>query len=241
MKLGEPVNLDNFLGKGRERVYRIGVELEGGWNHQPQGIVHDGSVHIDVPPDARIAVGEVPSPPLDMKTLATWMKKFYPQYMNASCGMHVHMSFKNALNYQRLMTVQYPSTIVAYMRKWAEENRLPQNHPIWERLAGRSRFCQHLFFADEQARKVEKEHNQEREGHRYTVINYCWARVQTLECRLLPMMETPEMALSAINHLVRVTNAFLVKSSKQARKEKKIGVIHIAEEDVERLERRSYV
>ena len=221
-KLGKPVVVNPFKAKARNRVYRVGIELEGGWDKLPpdvSGLVHDGSVRFDslverVPP----LIGELPSPALDMKTWPSWLKKNYPSGTNASCGMHVHMQPVTALTYQRLMDARYPATVVQAFKEWAKKENFPADDAFWQRLAGKSRYCQHLFYPDDQIKKVDKDHNQERPGHRYTVIHYCYARYGTVECRLLPMMRDAAQAERAIRELIDVTNAFLLATAKREHK-----------------------
>lgn len=216
-KLGKALILPEGLGTFKNQVYRIGIELEGAWAKVPRGtkIIRDGSVTFrpgdfgPEGPSANLQIGELPSPPLELEAYPGWLKTYFPTHINATCGMHVHLSFRTALQYQRLMDPKYPATIVAYVRKWAEREGLPPENPIWPRLKGESRYCQHLFHADQQVKFQDKTFNQDQPGHRYTVINYCYSRYTTLECRLLPMFPTAKQAQSAIDELVSITNAFL--------------------------------
>lgn len=219
-KLGAPLNIDRFRGSRiRNRVYRVGIELEGGWTKLPSGVralQHDGSIQGLLDPSGNpLHVGELPSSPLTLEEWGKWLRKHYPQIVNQSCGMHVHLSFRTALTYSRLMCPEYPGTIVNEITRWAKHENLPKDHTIWSRLKGKSVYCQHVYSADEQVRNTSKDHNRERAGHRYTVINYCWARVSTLECRLLPMMDTAERAERLVQEYIDITNAFLMATGKR--------------------------
>jgi len=236
MQIGPVLDIDKQLalyreGRVRNRVYRIGVELEGGWDKLPSKtrVVRDGSIVFPEDQPYPNIVGELAGPPISLGELSGWMNKFYPPFHNETCGMHVHMSFKTAMTYQRLMTPEYPATIVSYMEKWSKENKLSKTNPIWERLAGNSRFCKHQFFADMQASVVAKDYDNNRQGNRYTVINYCFSRHNTLECRLLPMMPDTTTAISAINEVIAITNAFLLKTVKREEKYS----LSIVDEEVE--------
>lgn len=221
-KFGKPVVVNPFRAKARNRIYRVGIELEGGWEKLPKdvsGLVHDGSVRFDSLQERVPAyIGELPSPALDMKTWPSWLKEKYPSGVNRTCGMHVHMQPMTALTYQRLMDNRYPATVVQAFKEWAKKEGFSEDHHFYERLAGRSRYCQHLFYPDDQIKKVDKDHNQERPGHRYTVIHYCYARYGTIECRLLPMMRDAAQAERAIRELLDVTNAFLLATAKREHK-----------------------
>lgn len=264
--MSDILKIDNILGKTKNMIYRVGIELEGGWKKLPEGVralVHDGSVHVELPVDEKLQerlnnlsykinhatseaavrayrkeyarlqeelgialhVGELPSDILEPTKFPLWMKQSYPQVVNNSCGMHVHMSFMNALNYQRLMIKEYPQTMVAYVTEWAKEENLDKNHPIWPRLKGQSRYCQHKFAPDIQATKVRKEYDQQVEGNRYSVINYCFNANGTMECRLLPMMDTVEQGIRAVQRVLDITNAALVVAAKTYKEEKLVSEV----------------
>lgn len=238
-----PLDIAQQRGKARNIVYRVGIELEGGWDKLPPGVrlVHDGSV---VFPQMVNAVGELPSGILDVVNgsptyWATWLATNFPHHVNDTCGMHVHLSFKTAFAYNRLMTPQYPATVVAEFRRWATEQHLADNHAIWPRLANKSKFCQHKFFADEQVQQREKDHDQARMGHRYTVINYAYGRYSTVECRLLPMMATYDQSRAAVQELLDVTNAFLLALPNK--REEKHRMEHKTDDQIDRVETRIYV
>lgn len=169
----------------KQRVYRIGIELEGGWKPVPEGVqlVHDGSVQLgSLDPIGAHARGEIPSPPLELTAWEDWVRKHYPHICNSSCGLHTHLSFRSALHYQRLMDPEYPKAIIKAVHAWAKDT-LPPKHYIWERLKGKNRYCLDQFLADQQARVTQKGHS------RYTAVNYCFLLHRTLEVRLLPMFE----------------------------------------------------
>ncbi|MCA1841299.1 MAG: hypothetical protein LC723_13415 [Actinobacteria bacterium] len=191
----------------------MGIELEGGWNTVPKGgqVIRDGSV-LNLSAEH---IGELVSEPLEVKKYEAWMLKFYPHHVNATCGLHVHQSFESAMNYQRLMDPSYPATIVAGITDWAKRVNLPKGNSLWNRLVGGSEYCQHIFHADEQAAQATKDYDKRRDGHRYTVINYPFSRTQTVECRLLPMMPTAELGVSAVSEVIRITNAYLAATAKR--------------------------
>lgn len=260
-KKPDPLELKS-LGKAKERVSRIGIELEGGWEKLPPDtrLTRDGSVAVDATPVGltadealrfeelhrlaairiftqaegkdynflqskqripRLEVGELPSPIMEPKMAEAWMKTFYPSHVNATCGLHVHMSFKHAITYQRLMTPRYQDTIVEYMTRWAKKEPLKTDHPIWERLEGKSRFCKLEFAADLQTKRP-KDFDQTGPGNRYTAINYSYRAHGTIECRLLPMMKEWEQGYRAIKEVLNITEAFLADLPE--RKEKRMPV-----------------
>jgi hypothetical protein len=233
------LDISQRLGKVRNRVYKVGVELEGGWRQIPKGVDHierDGSVKFAAEQQAfdaidmqRIAagllprnrnrlpglhVGELPSPILLPENLEKWLSHHYPQEVNKTCGMHVHMSFRNVFQYAQLMREDFTWTMIEFLRKWGLEavgqNWIPADHCLFDRLSGNSEYCQLLYQADEQATKVRKEYDHHAPGHRYTAVNYAFSKTSTIEIRVLPMMPTAEIALSAIQRVMDITSAFLV-------------------------------
>lgn len=225
----KPIDLTKWLGKARNLVMRVGIELEGGWTllRDDVALTQDWSVVFDRDANAyRKAhgrwpasyigpqhVGELPSAPMEVSEFPAWIKKYYPSHVNETCGMHYHVSFRDALVYQRLMVEEFPATMVKEMMRWGMEqikqHNLEVNHPLFARCKGDSEYCQHIFAADMQARVHHKAYDHHALGHRYTVINYPLVQRTTIENRLLPMMPTAELAIEAMTHALAVTNAFI--------------------------------
>ena len=207
----------------KNRIAGVGVELEGGWIYGKavSKVVHDGSVKFSKiiydQPNPPHAVGEIPSPKLTTEQVDDWIKKNYPQHVNETCGLHVHMSFKYPLNYMRLMTPDYTVVLVKSLAEWCEEHKLPADHPQWKRLKNpRHDHCAHIYLGDSQVRLTKKNYNS-RGGpeSRYTFVNYCYSMGdtprKTVECRGLSMFETADMSCDAVHAVLNTTNAFLAK------------------------------
>lgn len=209
----KPLNLDAHLGKVKNRVALVGVELEGGWKQLPPGIQaleRDGSVFNDRMPAGAKYIGELPLGPMMPSAVAEMVRTHYPQLMNSTCGMHVHMSFDSLWYYQALMVPEYQESVLHYLTKWAEDKKFKPEHNIWPRLRSESRFCQKKFWPDAQASKKQKGHDQTSHGHRYTHVHYCGRPgMNTIEIRTLPMMESVKLAVEAIHKVIQITNASL--------------------------------
>ena len=222
----KPLEIDRILSspKLKNRVYRVGVELEGGWTKLPAGVnlEHDGSVHIPSQngPDGRpvrFSAGELSSVALEPEKLDPWMEQSYPQIVNETCGLHVHQSFLSAWHYQLLMVPEYQATVIEYLKRWAKDEGLEDSHPIWPRLEGKSEFCKLEYWADLQASVTKKDYRRDKPGHRYTAINYCAEQHETIECRVLPMMKTAAQGIRAVHRVLQITNAvLLIKGAKEA-------------------------
>jgi hypothetical protein len=206
--------------ESRSRIQKIGIELEGGWSKLPRGVsgvVHDGSVlfRAEDPVNYPAHIGELPSQPLDPKQAETWVRNHYPQFVNNTCGLHVHMSFRQPLLYMRLMEEDYTEAIVRFLSEWAKEERLPKDHPIWGRLAGKSEYCVKRFDAESQVRMTRKDYNRRNPGNRYTMVNYCYGLHSTLEVRVLPMFAGADQAWRSIKRVLDITNAYLILNGKR--------------------------
>lgn len=225
------------LGKVKNRILRVGIELEGGWAKLPEGwnLEHDGSVRIPPPMGMRILTGELPSPPLELPRekifshIDQFIDQCYPPYVNHTCGLHVHVSFKNEFLYQKMMSEDLMKLTISGFTAWAGEKNLPKDHPLWSRLRGESEYCQPRFDAERQSKVTRKTHDRNMPGNRYTMWNYCHKFHSTCECRMLPMMESPQLAKEAIHHLINIVNAYL---SLQKREKKVTSSIIIDEEQL---------
>ena len=175
--------------------------------------------------------GEITSnPPIEpltsVEAMEEFVRKYYPDYVDSTCGLHIHMSTVMRYVYNRLLTPEYSGddklgeqgVIFRALEEWAKAKNLPTTHPIWERLRGKNIYCLRLFKGDGQAKTRDKglNHDATREDIRYTAIAYHWSRrggdgqpMKTVECRLLPMFETPNLAVEALKVVMRATNDYL--------------------------------
>lgn len=211
----QPLDISSILGVPKNRVARLGVELEGAWKTLPINtrLEQDTSVFKDPATDLQKApaghkVGELPIGPFQPAAMGRGMKKYYPHKVDKTCGMHVHMSFESVWHYALLMVPEYQDTIIEYLTRWAKSENFGPSHHIYDRLGGKSPYCQKKFWPDEQIAS-KKDHDQRRHGHRYTIVHYC-GRQMTIEVRVLPMMDTVEQAIRGVREVVNITNACLV-------------------------------
>lgn len=214
----------------KNRIARVGIELEGGWFEEPFedcSFHHDGSVKELVHPSKPLLTGEIVSNPIAPVGIPAWVKSHYPDAVNKTCGLHLHMSFFHDRHYQRLMTIDYQDTLLAYLGAWAKKEGFPVFHHIWGRLAGHEKYCHKEFWPDDQMKNLD--HGDQsgpdrffKKGSRYTVVNYCYniKKRGTLEVRVLPMMETPEQAIRGLMLVVRITNACIFALRSTARDER---------------------
>jgi hypothetical protein len=208
MKKVESLNLDGVIRNVKNRIARVGVELEGAWLKLPEGVTRldpDGSVYRNNKPPGH-HVGELPIGPVEPAGIGDLVRLNYPTKVNDTCGMHVHMSFPSLWYYQLLMVEEYQETIIEYLTRWAIKNNFKESHYIFKRLRGDCEYCQKGFWPDIQAGTKHKGRNRTSPGHRYTIVHYC-GRQNTIEIRVLPMMQKTSLAVSAINEVIAITNA----------------------------------
>lgn len=225
----KPLELDAYLGKVKNRVELVGVELEGGWVELPSGVnalEHDGSVFGGRTPAGVKYIGELPIGPALPAGIGELIRINHPQKVNQTCGMHVHMSFPTLWYYHLLMVPEYQKSIVHYLTLWAQEQKFKDTHHIWGRLRGESRFCQEQFWPDAQASQKRKGHDQNVPGHRYTHVHYC-GRQNTIEIRTLPMMDKIKTAISAVHKVIDITNASLYVLGTQAKRDQNAARISL--------------
>lgn len=214
----KPLDLTTRLGKVRNRIDLVGIELEGGWRVFPKGERWEEDMSAfrkpsleDIKECDRLGVthyGELPSKTMYPLQILPWLKRCYPIHVNDTCGMHIHMSFKSLKHYSRLMVEEYPATVKYYVGLWAKEIGLPPEHCLWERINGKNEYCHDAFWPDLQI-AARKDHDRKRKGNRYTDINYSYTSHKTIECRLLPMMQDAETGYSGLKLVMDVTNACL--------------------------------
>lgn len=233
MKEAKPLNIEAILRRPQKNfIYRVGVELEGGWTKLPTGVdLHpDGSVsnisltraELEANSKAtsissqpfKLRSGELQSEPMEVRKVQSWMEQSYPTHVNETCGLHVHMSFLSALHYMWLMTPDFQATMKEYVRRWAIDEGLETGHRLFARLKGSNTYCKDEYYADGQASRTKKSYDHNGPS-RYTMINYPHGLHGTIEARLLPMFDTVDQSVKAVQRVLDVTNACIVKCAQR--------------------------
>ena len=196
-----------------QHINKIGIELEGYWHKKPNSAKADGSVHASCPGDTCQHVinggseysgyrGELASRPILIRSLDKWIDTNYPDHVDSSCGLHVHMSLTNQGDYARLTYPDFWDYFLDSWEQWGEDNDIT-NKNFWSRLAGNNAYCYRDFNPGSQWRLTYKD------SSRYKHLNFCFTLHKTVECRLLPMFKRKDIAKNAIWHLISIVNAFL--------------------------------
>lgn len=165
-----------------EAIDKIGIELEGFWSRDkiPRTRKSDGSVSVYG--TSAGFTGETVSPPYQrLGNVVNWMEENFPVLWNASCGLHMHVSFKEPWHYGAIMEERFNNEIFS---KWNEFIQTMQSEIekacFIERIRGENQFCRKIF--EPKAFYAG--------GDRYRAINFvAYQRHRTIEFRVAPMME----------------------------------------------------
>jgi hypothetical protein len=196
------------------RIAKVGIELEGGWTQRPFGRVDaarniewhgDGSVRV-----AAAYVGEaVVQTPLDnWQAVSDWIVTAYPQVVNATCGLHVHVSFKRIADYALLMDDKFYAFFIERLKAWGTRTNIKAHHSFWHRLDGGNPYCRKTFVPDAQVATRIKT------SARYAHLNFCLSLHTTIEARVLPMFKHPHVAVSAVQELLSIYEDYLSQNRK---------------------------
>jgi len=203
-----------------KHIDRFGVELEGGWDIQPplyaanpRSYHEDGSVYVT----GRWRAGEIVSIPM-----STWnegnsfMMDNYPQHVGGSCGMHVHMSFKNNPYVIALLADDkgYQDGLIDTLTLWGKKKNVVNNF-FWSRLAGENQYC-----------KLDWDGVGVRGQERYRAVNFtAYSKHTTIEIRILPMFRSKKLAASAVKRVIAYTDWYINKLLESAQPEIEYAVI----------------
>lgn len=188
----------------RNRVSSIGLELEGGWAQEPPGLKHDGSVR-----GVEGVVGEICSRPFTTIAQAeAWLRQYYPQSVNSSCGFHVHVGLPS-LHYSRLMDPDFNTKFLCAMEDfWSRYRAQPGFDQFRSRLDGQNRYCQKIFRPEEQLWQTAP-YGDLNQLPRYSQLNFCFGRHGTMECRLFPCFPNVDHSVDGMKTFIASINEFL--------------------------------
>lgn len=203
---------------------KVGVEIEGAWIRRPKitkvcNVVGDGSVHINGPGWGW--VGEISSAPLaSLSGLLAFMRKRWPNKTNHTCGLHVHISTKQPNAYALLARPDF----VARFNKWAGDwsDAHPDEELFSVRQIGGNSFCKKMpdpnsvlgrRDLDALIRAQARYHG--KTDARYRQLNFCYAFHGTLEARIFPAFESPEVAVDAVKSYLFMVEHYLRRHAEE--------------------------
>ncbi len=186
-------------------IDKVGLELEGGWENPPSfQIAGDSSVHCN-----GNELGEARTVPQDnLKDVFNEINTKYPDDIDASCGMHIHISIKNGMLFQ-VADKKFRDYFIYRMGLLAKYLRHSGNETDYKRFIARfnnsNTYCKREFAPREQLRGG---------NSRRTMLNFCaYRKYKTVECRLLPMFENLSNARMAAYEVVDTFESYLEKES----------------------------
>lgn len=190
-----------------QRIHKIGVEIEGGWNTgnvpaaSPGNCGVDGSVSFS---ETGVVGHEfVSAPYTNLLELTEWIRRVYPPHTNSTCGLHVHFSFKSSFDYGRVIDKRFGDYFHEQMTEWAKRAEIKNKH-FYARLSGENHFCKREWKPEPQMKATGKD-----SSCRYCQWNFCWGIRKTAECRMLPTFKNVNVAIAAVTQLVKVVEGYL--------------------------------
>lgn len=179
-----------------------GIELEGAWDDEPDEsdrLREDGSVRCQ---GEYFSCGELPSRPLrTLSELRSFLDGNYPDQIDVSCGMHVHISFTR-LAYVDLLAEDsaFETFLVRRLERWGRKRNV-RAPGFWTRLRGDNGYCGFGWNAESLAGA---------DANRYIMVNFrSYARHGTVELRLLPMFGSAHAAYRAIVALLAIVSMYI--------------------------------
>lgn len=193
--------------EGYKHINKIGSELESGWYKPRNDLIADGSLRNGEFTNKCVCIGELVTPAFEDKTqLYKFLQDNYPDESTARCSMHVHVSVNSLGNYTSCMSPKfYNDYFLPAMNKWGKDYPC-KSKLFWNRLEDGNQYCRKLFFPDKQVKLKQKGTTD-----RYTHLNFAYSMHKTIECRLFPMFEKAETAISAIEALLDCFEGYLEK------------------------------
>lgn len=149
--------------------------------------------------------GELVSKPLNKNEIKGFIKDNYPDRVNSSCGMHVHLSFNDdKRDVHILATKEFNDYFVKSFEKWAIDRKLNNPSRFYHRLKGDQSYCKREFKGYSQLKNSDD---------RYTQINFCsYAKFNTVEFRLATMFDNNNISVEYVDKLHAIVNDYLSKN-----------------------------
>lgn len=186
------------------RWWSFGVELEGGWDVRPPvpgSFARDGSVAVS----GRFYVGEYRSPVFrSVQALAEWISAAYPQHVDGSCGLHVHVRGP----WDLVSGLSVPDAQRAFLdslEEWGNQWGV-RSERFYDRIHGRNRYC---CGVQEGYDLINAAVSGSKGEWRYRAINFAsgWHGPGRFEVRVLPMFKAARVAVAAVEAVLELTLA----------------------------------
>ena len=219
-------NKTNLDLKVFKKIKQIGIELEGQWDTPPEcRTTYDSSVmdcqcggqcgdcEYDTEDCSNYCdwQGEAISKPyFQPVNLFKFLRRNFPVHSDSSCGMHVHVSLKEELDYTHLTSPTFNTYFLKRMDELVNMLEGTDKYRLRDRLDGYNRTCRRTFRPSEQIRQGGKYY-----PARYSMLNFCYGIHGTVECRVLPMFRNHNNAKLAILEFIDTVETYLEQARKQ--------------------------
>lgn len=188
----------------------IGIEIEGRFENRRDverlarseglGTTGDGSIHRG---DTDATPMEIQTKPELLAGALRQLAKFYPDETDESCGMHVHVSFKDIGSFSLLASPEFGAYFTQRWRDWGTRLNINPRNAFWKRLNGENDYCNPNSARD---------FNEPFGADRYRQLNFhAWNEHKTVECRLLPMFREARLAFAAVTELISIYEDWIHK------------------------------
>lgn len=149
--------------------------------------------------------GELVSEPMKPEQLREWQQSQgnYPDYVNRTCGYHVHTSTVNNRYMCIIMNRQFHDYLKTKATQWGHRLHI-KNEEFWKRLDGENTFCHDRYKAYEQIVATEHYHDD-----RYTFVNYCFSLHKTMEIRVAPAFKQAQIATRWLEFCESIVNKYI--------------------------------
>jgi hypothetical protein len=207
-------------------IAKVGIEIEGFWldlqdaKNRAYAITgkygcSDGSVTLTDPDYDEPYENETPpglrgwefqTKPDTAPSAVFQLHSLYPDWTNPSCGMHVHISFKESAREADMSLISGDAFYAFFRSKWEEwglRMGIPNKHQFWKRLRGENNYCM--------VNRESDSNGFDNPRDRYCQLNFCsWNEHRTIECRLLPMFRDSKLAVAAVYYLCEIFEEWLL-------------------------------
>lgn len=181
--------------------------------------------------------GEWSSPPIFPTRLTTWashLTEFWPDSVNDSCGLHMHLGLRTPRDYARLIDIgtSFANNLVTMLRDNFESSwrSWPERRYALRRLEGTNQYCEIMHDENYPTQQFLGS------GSRYTAVNFtAFRRYGTVELRILPAIRHADRGIEMLTTVLNFSDNFLHTDARKLAivERKKIKVV--AEVDTDNL------
>lgn len=178
-------------------IDKIGAEMEGCFHSTVPNLGSDSSLKFETDREYKIIKrrnleeGELRSEPeSDLSRLKNWIKQYFPRLTNATCGYHIHVSFKKDEYKQALVNREFHDLFLKNLEKWILKKKI--NPILKKRITEGGYYCSRSF----------------RPNEKYSAVHYLHPQ-GTVEFRIFSMHIRRKLAQECIDFVKDQIEQFL--------------------------------